>query len=271
MIKINIFESLFLKRFFKIHKRHRFILSAVLSSFLVLGSTFLSFQQLGIYLIFVFFLIYFFSFFSLLEEIKGIEWINLFILPIYFTLAFILFYFLLPVRWLTRLPFFLIYGVSIYAILLSANIFNVGVEKSLQLFRAASSVNYLFITLSSFFSFSLLISLRNNFVVNFLGGFLLTAPLAYQFVWSVNPKDTFSFDTLKLALIISFFVSQLALFFSFVPLRTNIFALLLTTALYSLLGITQAYLEEKLFKERIQEFIFVFFFVLIIVLLSAGW
>lgn len=271
MKKIPFFINFLQKKFIKIHKRHRFIISAILSSLFILGSTFLLFDQLKFYLILVCLMIYFLTFFSLLEEIRGIEWLNLFILPIYFSLSFILFYFLLPVRWLTRIPFFLLYGISIYAILLSSNIFNVGAEKSLQLFRAAFSVNYLFITLSSFFSYSILISFKNDFFVNFLVTFFLTLPLAYQFTWSVDPEENFKIETLKISVFISFIVSEFALFLSFVPLRTNIFALLLTTGLYSLLGLNQAYLEEKLFKERIREFVFVFFFVFFIALLSARW
>ena len=62
----------------------------------------------------------------------------LFLLPILLSVAMYLFYFLFPVRWLTRIPFVLVYGISMYAVLLSSNIFNVGVEKNLQLFLAFS-------------------------------------------------------------------------------------------------------------------------------------
>lgn len=261
----------FHNRFSKIHKRHRFIISAVLSTFMVLLTTFLSFEEIKFFLPILCLAVYFLTYFSLLEKINKSEWFFLFILPIYFTFSFVLFYFLLPARWLTRLPFAFIYAVSIYAILLASNIFNVVIEKNLQLFRAAFSVNYLFITISSYLSFSLLLSFKNSFITNFFGVVFLTFPLAYQFIWAIQPKEVFSKNMLSYAFIVSILVGEIGLFFSFIPIRTNIFALLLTTSLYSLLGIFQSYLEGRLFKERIREFVFVFIFVFLISLLSANW
>jgi hypothetical protein len=38
------------------------------------------------------------------EDLKGLEWLTLLILPTLYSAAVSLFYFLLPVRWLTRIP-----------------------------------------------------------------------------------------------------------------------------------------------------------------------
>ncbi|MFZ5844874.1 MAG: hypothetical protein ACOY0S_00190, partial [Patescibacteria group bacterium] len=65
---------------------------------------------------------YLLSAFALREDLRGTEWITLLTLPTFFTAAIALFYFLLPVRWLTRLPVAALYGVGIYALLLTENI-----------------------------------------------------------------------------------------------------------------------------------------------------
>lgn len=58
-------------------------------------------------------LAYGFSAFGLREDLKGIEWVTLLTLPTLFTGAIALFYFLLPVRWLTRVPVAVLYALGL--------------------------------------------------------------------------------------------------------------------------------------------------------------
>lgn len=262
----------FLYRFFDhVDKRQRFVISTLILTFLILMSSFLTFNQIKYFVFIIAGMVYFLTFFSILEGIKKFEWLMLFILPVYFTTAFVLFYFLLPVRWLTRLPFIIIYGISIYAILLSSNIFNVGVEKSLQLFRAAFSVNYLFLTLTLFLMFNLILSFQLNFFINFVLIFLFTLPINLQFLWSINPKIIIESAIIKYALLIALIIAEIGLVFSFVPIKSTLLAIFLTACFYGLVGLFQAYIEERLFRERIREYIFVFIFVFIITILSISW
>ena len=60
--------------------------------------------------------------FSLWGELAGAKYFLLLLLPVYFVVGASLFYFLLPVRWLTRLPFALTFGISVYLLMLTANI-----------------------------------------------------------------------------------------------------------------------------------------------------
>jgi hypothetical protein len=164
-----------------------------------------------------------------------------------------------------------VYGVAIYALLLSQNIFNVGVTKSIQLFRAAFSVNYMILTFSSILSFSLILSFRLNFISNFILLYIATIPLMFHFLWSVNPKEKLDRSLLYFSLLLSLIVAEVGVIFSFTPISSAIFALLLTGIFYSLCGLFQAFLTQRLFKERIREFIIVLIFVFIIVLLSLNW
>jgi hypothetical protein len=261
----------FLKFFVRIEKRKRFIIATLLLTFLVLALSFLSFSRLKYSLVILALIVYFLTYFCILEGIEKIEWLMLFILPVYFTVTYLVFYFLLPVRWLTRLPFIFLYAISIYAILLSSNIFNVGVEKSLQLFRAAFSVNFLFSTLTSFLIFNLILSFKLNFFFNFVSIFVFIFPLLAQFLWSINPKTYFAKDLVKYTFLISLLLGELGLVFSFIPARSNILALFLTTSFYCLGGLFQAFLEEKLFKERIREYLAVLVIIFIITMLASSW
>ncbi|MFQ5452032.1 MAG: hypothetical protein ACE5DQ_00540 [Candidatus Paceibacterota bacterium] len=267
----NLLYNLALRLFSRIGKRKRFIFSTAILTLLVLSITFYSFSEARLFIPIALFAVYVFTFFSILEGITRREWITLFIPPLYFTLVFTLFYFFLPQRWLTRLPFVAIYAISIYAIMLSQNIFNVGALKSLQLFRAAFSVNYLFLTFSSFLAYSLILSFRSNFLINGAMVALVTAPLALHFLWSVNPQDTIEKRIIAYSVLISLLVGEAGVMLSFMPVNGSIFALFLTSFYYSVSGLTSAHMQEMLFRERVREYVAVLGFVFFIVFLSLGW
>ena len=73
------------------------------------------------------------------------------------------------------------------------------------------------------------------------------------------------------ALLISFVLAQVALVLSFIPLKTTIYSLFITASYYSLSGLMYHYVDEKLFKQTIREYVFVIAFVCVIVLLTIRW
>ncbi len=116
----------FVNRCIKIDKNVRFLISTFVLGLVMLISTMFFFDKAPIFIVLLAVLSYFLTLFSLLEQIEKIEWFMLFLIPVLFTISFYLFFFLFPVRWLTRVPFVIFYTVSIYALLRSSNIFNVG-------------------------------------------------------------------------------------------------------------------------------------------------
>lgn len=267
--KTDIYKT-FVRIFSRVGKRKRFIIATIILTVLVSGSTFASPEQSHFFLAGIMVAAFILTFFSILEGITRHEWLTLFLPPVYFTAAAYLFYFFLPQRWLTRLPFSIFFAISIYALMLSQNIFNVGATKSLQLFRAASSINFLFLTFSSYLAYSLILSFRLDFSLNFLFVFLATAPLALHFLWSINPDDIVRRDIRRFAIVIALIISEGTLLLSFISVNPAIFALFLTASFYSLCGLFQVYLQQRLFIDRVREYLFVLIFVFIILLLAMG-
>lgn len=259
---------LFLSR---IKKRRRFLISTAIATLTVTFGTFFGFQNIIFVIPFLIGIVYIFTYFALLEDVTNHEWLMLFLHPVLFTVSFYLFYFFLPARWLTRMPFAILYSISFYAIILSQNIFNVGVEKSLQLFRAAFSVNFLFLTISSFMGFSLLMSFHQYFFINGIVSLLIVFPAVLQFLWSVNPTARVDMNVLKYAMFVSVIVGEAATILSFIPINPAMFALFLTALFYSLSGLFQAHMQKRLFSEVIREYAFVLVFISGIVLLSLQW
>lgn len=254
-----------------VRKRRRFILSTVLLTGLVTWATFFGFENLAWTIPILALSVYTLTFFSILEGIDDKEWLMLFIHPVIFTVVIYLFYFFLPGRWLTRLPFAVIYSISIYAILLSQNIFNVGVEKSLQLFRAAESVNFLYLTITLFASLSLLFSFHMNFVTNAVATSLLVFPISLHFLWTIDPRAHLEQTVVKYAIFVACIVGEVAGLFSFVPINPLMFALLTTSLFYSLSGLLQAHIQGRMFPAVVREYTFVMVFIGGIVLLSLQW
>lgn len=271
MLNLKVLRQSFEKKAIKIDKRIRLVISVSILGLLMLFSTFFNFDKAFFFLPVFMTTTYILSYFSLLEDIKDIGWFGLFLMPELVTLFFYLFYFLFPARWLTRLPFIFIYEVSIYAVLLCANIFNVGVEKNLQLYRAAFSINFFYQAVVSFLFYNVLFSFKYNFFINMIGAGISAFLLSLQLFWSIRLNRQLDKSVSSYSLFTALLMMEASLVISFVPLRTAVYALFLTATYYSITGIIHHHIDEKLFEETMREYASVWIFVLIITLLSLSW
>ncbi|MDA1316899.1 MAG: hypothetical protein O3B87_02635 [bacterium] len=208
------------------------------------------------------------TYIAIYEGIDGVEWYLLFIMPIFFTLALYLFYFLLPVRWLTRLPFLMIFAAGYYSILLTSNIFNVGVEKSIQLYRAAFSINVLMQTIIIFLWSVVVFSFRFNFVISALIISSIAVLVSAQLLWTVTLRQSLEIKLVRYAGIQGIVLFELCMVLAFMPFKLNIAALIFTAAYYSSINILYHYSGERLFKNVVRENSLVFIFVFIIALFT---
>jgi hypothetical protein len=209
--------------------------------------------------------------FVLREDLSGIEWFTLLSLPTLFTAAIAVFYFLLPVRWLTRIPVVVVYSVCMYALLLTENIYNVAANRTIALLRAAHTVGFL-LTLVVFFLLSqTVLSIRSNAFVNTLGAGIVAFILTFQTLWSVVLEPAFDKRILSITIATACVIAQLAWILSFWPITTTIEALFLTTCLYAMAGMGQQYLQEKLYKKTVTEFLIVTAIISVIVIISTNW
>lgn len=255
----------------RIPKRYRFVLSVGLVAFVLLTSTFFFFTESFFFLPLLIVLTYFMTYFSIIEGVEKVEWFSLFIIPVVLTIAFYTFFFLFPARWITRLPFIIVYGVSYYAVLLCMNIFNVGVEKSLQLYRAAFSVNFFYQTLIVFLVYSGIFSFRLNFIENALVTGGVAFLLSLQLFWTVKLNPILDRGLILMAFVVAVLMAEVATVFSFIPLKPTIFALILGAIYYSIGGLLSKHLDDSLFKETVREYIVVLGFTTLIALLTISW
>lgn len=208
---------------------------------------------------------------SLAEALGKIRWVTTIILPTLFTGAVGLFYFLLPAVWYSKLPIAFLFALGMYALLLTENIFSVAAIRTIQLFRAASAVGFLLTLLTAFLLYDTIFSFRLSFWSNSLLVAAVSLPLFFHGLWSVNLEEMFTRRLLLYTLILSLILAEAALIISFYPLTIAMSSLFLTTGVYLLLGLSQASLAERLFRQTVYEYLGVGIIVLLIMLFTTNW
>ncbi len=214
---------------------------------------------------------YFLSAWSLSEGLNGVEWLTVLALPVLFTVGVSLFYFLTPVLWLARLPLIFLYGVGLYGLLLTENIFSVAAIRTIQLLRSAHAVSFLLTLVTSFFLYNVVLSFRETPWFNFLLIFSISLPVFLQGLWCINLEEKLTARIWLYSLGSALVLGEIALVFSFWPVTVAVGSLSLTTSLYILLGLIQHYFSERLFRRTINEYIGVGIAILIVIFLTTHW
>lgn len=267
----------FIKRFKKwdrtqpFTKRQQFVAITLILTFVLMLTQLVSLDSRYPMILVLSLLSYLLCAFALREDMKKHEWFTLLILPTGYTAAVALFYFLLPTRWLTRLPIAALYATGMYALLLTENIYNVASVRTIALLRAAHSVGFL-LTLTTYF-----LLVQTILAYRFAGWFdalligIVTYPLTLQLLWSMNLEGEVGKRVKDLSFGVTAILVELMWIVSFLPVRSTILALFLTTVFYGLSGLGQQYLADRLYKRTVVEFFSVVAIVSIIFIITLNW
>lgn len=244
------------KIFFGISKRQKFLIIVISSSLLL----FLAEQQLGKAGLYIAFFLSFFTvillFLSVCKDLQNNFSPQMFIIPFFYSLSFGLFYFLVPARFLTRITMASLYALGLYALLLSVNIFVVSSIRNIALLASARTVSFIITLLSYFFLANVVFSMHLNVFFTLILVFAFSFPLILQSLWTYSLDSKFFSNTLwVLSLCIS--LAEVALALWFWPILPTIIALFLTGFFYIIVGLSQVWLEKKLFRSVMWEYIWV--------------
>lgn len=254
-----------------ITKRQKIIISSGLLTLGLLSTQLVDFNLRFRFIAGLGVLAYILSLWSLWEGINRTKAIILMILPVFFTVAVASFYFLLPVRWLTRLPVAALFGLSFYLLLLSQNVFNVASIRTIPLYRAASTAAFLFTLLSAFFIYNVIFAFNLLFFWNGIAVMIISFPLILQVLWSIKMEDKVSIVLIVQSFILSLAMGELALSLSFWPIKTVIWSLSLSSAMYVLLGYTTQVLRGRAERRVMWEYLGIGAAVLIVSFLTTSW
>lgn len=256
-------------------KRQKIIITSIILTIGLLSTQLVDFNLRFNFIVGLGFAAYILSVWALRDGLNFTKAVVLMILPTLFTLGFSSYYFVLPIRWLTRIPMAAFFGISFYLLLLAQNIFNVAAIRTIPLYRAASTATFLFTWVTALLFYNVIDSFNLLFIWNGVVVFLISLPLVIQSLWSVEMKDNVSVDVLIKSLIISLLVGEFALALSFWPpvttLITTMWALQLSVVLFSFLGMILDDLRGKLSKREVRWYLAIGVSVLIASFLTTSW
>lgn len=259
-----------------ISKREKFVIVTLVLFLGFFASEYLDFELRIISILALSVLASLFLFLILYQDIKNSlvkppVLAGLFLLPFLYTLAFGSFYFLLPARFLTRIALSSFFSVGLYALYLSHNIYAVAGIRTIQLLNAARSVGFLLILITVFFLTNIIFSLHLNPFLTLLLIFLLNLLLIFQVIWSVNLEEKITRAVLLLTLVLALVIAELALALNFWPASPTVAALFLAGNFYTFVGLSQAWLERRLFKNTFWEYIGVAIIVFLLLMTRTKW
>jgi len=270
-------------------KRTKFVLASVFLGILLwLTSLVGADNRLGMVLA-VSAVAYVVSVWVLFEDLKGIEWLMLMILPVFLTLSAGLFASFLPqavpsllgmnfqletslvLGKLLNLFFFLIYIVGMYAIFLIENIFSVASIRTIQLLRAARSVCFVMTLLTGMFFYTVALSLRVPFWGVALISGLSSWMLSLGNYWSADLKGERQVDVKKFAIATGWLMAFAGVVMAFWPVKPFMGALMLMAVFYALLGMFEQRLKYRVYGETMLEYIVFSVIILLVGYLTTSW
>ncbi|MDQ3098419.1 MAG: hypothetical protein M3Q44_01610 [bacterium] len=214
---------------------------------------------------------YLVSIFALKEDISGIEYVTLFILPVLFTVGAGLFISIVPERKIYRWPLYAAVPISIYSIYLTENIFNVAGIRTIQLLRMANVFCYIITLVTSVFLFWFTLSLRLQIIENVLLICTIVTLLTLQFLWSFELTQKFTLKTLLYTAVSILVFAQISIVINFYAISTIYATLFLVSIYYVLLGLVHHYNEKKLTRKVAIEYTLAAFIVFVFMILSVQW
>lgn len=270
-------------------KRSKFVLASIFLGVLLWLSSLVGVDsRLGVVLA-VSAVAYVVSVWVLFEDLKGIEWLTLMILPVMFTLASGLFANFLPqavpsilgmnfqietslvLGRLVNIFFFILYLIGMYAIFLIENIFSVASIRTIQLLRAARSVCFVMTLLAGMFFYTVALSLRIPFWgIGLITGFSSWF-LSLGNYWSADLKSERCVDVKKFALITGWLMLFAGMVMAFWPVKPFMGALMLMAIFYALLGMLEQRLKYRVYGETMLEYMVFSIIILIVGYLTTSW
>lgn len=202
---------------------------------------------------------------GLRENLRGVLWFTLLVLPTMYTAGLGLFYFLLPVRWLTRVPVALLYAFGMYFILLAQNIYGVAMTRLIQLLRVAQAVSFAATLVTLYLFLNTIFTFHFHAYYNALFTWILVSLLMVQMFWAITLKPIVEREVLVYSLVLGLVAGEMAYIISFWALKPTLSSLFITTLAYTLIGIGQHYFAKRLFRKNITEYVWVFIIVLLFI------
>ena len=205
-----------------------------------------------------------FLFWALRQDIKENKSGNLFILPFFYTLGFSLFYFSLrfgflyftPASLVSQLIWTALYAFGLYSMFLSQNIFAVASIRTIALLSGARIVSFVLTLLTYFFLTNITFTLHLSIYFTVIIFAIYTFFLVSQSLWTYRlVKETRASIIWTAA--VTLCLVEMATMLWFWPSSPTVIAIFLSGFFYTLVGLSHVWLERRLFRGVLWEYVWV--------------
>ncbi len=248
---------MFLRRLLTLNKREKFVLAVIILSLLLFAAEFyinFSLIWMGLFLAF---LTDIFLYTIIRRDIKFSSSYPVFILPFFYTLAFSLFYTLVPERLISRILITSLYAFGLYSLFLSENIFIISAIRTINLLRSARIVSFVVTILVLFFMVNFIFSLRLPIYVTPLTTAFVIFFLNFQSLWTYSLEKQMLREIILYSLVISLAMFELCVGLTIWPVDAQIYSLFLTGIFYMYSGLLHYWIEKRLFGGILWEYFWV--------------
>lgn len=255
----------------QLNKRQKFVLAVILLSSGVFIAEYFTDVKLLFVSLFLAIMTDFLLYFILRKDIKGTFLLPILILPFFYTLAFPFFYTLVPTRLISRLVMTVLYSFGLYSLFLTQNIFAVSNIRTINLLRSARIVAFVITLLVFYFLVNFIFSLRLPILLTPLVILPVSFFLNIQSLWTYS-LDVAQLKTVALfSVFIAFCILQLSYVLIIWPVNASVYSLFLTGIFYTYSGLCHAWLDRRLFKGILWEYVWVGFISVLFLVIFSKW
>ena len=162
-----------------------------------------------------------------------------------------------------------LYGIGLYSLFLSENIFTVSSIRTIALLASARTVSFVITLISYFFLSNVLFSLHIQLIPFLILLFLFSFPLVLHSIWT-HTLEKKLFQNVYWSLVLAFVLMEVGSVLWFWPSTPTVLAIFLAGVFYTTVGLSQVWFEKRLFKSVMWEYIWVSSIVLITLLLFTS-
>jgi len=143
--------------------------------------------------------------------------------------------------------------------------------RTIQLFRAARSANFVFSLVTLLFFYTMALSLKVPFWSVMGLSFVASFIISYVNFWSVDLKGTQYEQVIRYAVGVSWVVALVGAVLSFWPVKPFMGGLMMTSAIYALMGVLEQRLSNRVYLEGLMEYLVSVVIIFIIGFLTTSW
>jgi len=251
-----------------VRRREKFVTGSVILTLCLLAVQYTSLEiryvAIAIFTAFT----YMISTWALSDDLQVHERLTIVPFPVLYAAAVSLFYFLLPENFLSQLVILMLFGVGMYALFLTSNIYSVAKGRTIQLLHAAYAIGSIFGVLISLLFSNTIFSLKLPFYLNGVLIGLVHFPLIFMQLWSVKLENRIDKELVNFSLILNLVLVELAIILSFFPMTVWYNSLFIMSFFYIGIGLMQSFIKGRLFMRTFVEYSLVAGFVGVMFLLA---